>query len=282
MTETLFARARPPSPRDHFPRRASTRTEDPLANLELTDGDSPGSLRSDGRRGASRHGRIVSTLEGGYALAALGRSCAVRTSSARLQLCGVARPSRALSERPAMASGREALFGSRNAGAFWRCAAIAPRDASAHPGGMRDGAAPRRPLAGRMRVHVHADRARLRRADQLRVQLSVRRHAVLPPRPRPAGRREGRPVARRWRCLRVDRRRRSHAFDRRVLGDLRAQARVPDARGQFHPFSIRPIADIGWRHDPLLRRSQRVRSFRRRACPQRAGSAAAGGDPARL
>jgi acetoin utilization deacetylase AcuC-like enzyme len=56
--------------------------EDPLANLNLTEADYSWVTRRLGEI-ASRHaqGRIVSTLEGGYALAALGRSAAahVRT-----------------------------------------------------------------------------------------------------------------------------------------------------------------------------------------------------------
>jgi acetoin utilization deacetylase AcuC-like enzyme len=56
--------------------------EDPLANLKLTDGDYAwvtAQIMAVAERHA--HGRIVSTLEGGYALAALGRSAAahVRT-----------------------------------------------------------------------------------------------------------------------------------------------------------------------------------------------------------
>jgi acetoin utilization deacetylase AcuC-like enzyme len=56
--------------------------EDPLANLKLTDGDFAwvtAQVMAIAERHA--HGRIVSTLEGGYALAALGRSAAahVRT-----------------------------------------------------------------------------------------------------------------------------------------------------------------------------------------------------------
>ena len=56
--------------------------EDPLANLKLTDGDYAwitAQVMAVAERHA--HGRIVATLEGGYALAALGRSAAahVRT-----------------------------------------------------------------------------------------------------------------------------------------------------------------------------------------------------------
>jgi len=56
--------------------------EDPLANLNLTDGDYAW-ITAQIAVVAARHarGRIVSTLEGGYALSALGRSAAahVRT-----------------------------------------------------------------------------------------------------------------------------------------------------------------------------------------------------------
>ena len=47
--------------------------------------------------------------------------------------------------------------------------------------------------------------------------------------------------------LRVARRRGPRAHDRRVLGDLRAQARLSDARGLVHPLPARPLGDVGRR-----------------------------------
>ena len=147
--------------------------------------------------------------------------------------------------------------------------------------GGNDAAAIHAFAAGRRTRRPHQGRE-ARRANELCLQLSVRRHAVLSAGSRPAGRREGRPDARRWRCLRLDRWRRAHTFDRCLFRDLRTQARLPDARSQLHSFSVRPLADLRWRHDSLLRRSQRVRSFRGRTRCQRACTAAVGGDTARL
>ena len=72
------------------------------------------------------------------------------------------------------------------------------------------------------------------------------------------------------------------AGDRRVFGDLRAQARVPDARRVVHPLSAAPLGDVRRAGDPLLRRPQRLRSGVRRARAGGTGAAAARRHPARL
>ena len=81
--------------------------------------------------------------------------------------------------------------------------------------------------------------------------------------------------------VRVAGRRGARAQHRRVLRDLRAQARVSDARSVVHPLPARAVGDVGRAGDPLLRRPQRVRPGGRRARGVRSGAAAARGDPAR-
>ena len=71
------------------------------------------------------------------------------------------------------------------------------------------------------------------------------------------------------------------ARGRRVLGDLRAQARLSDARGLVHPLPEGPLGDVRRRGHPLLRRPQRLRSCARRARRVGPGAAAARRDRAR-
>ncbi len=78
------------------------------------------------------------------------------------------------------------------------------------------------------------------------------------------------------RQLFVARRRRAESQHRRVLRDLRAQAGLPDARGELHQLSqdTGPARRAG-RPDPLLFGAQPVRPGARRAGPVGAGAAAA-------
>ena len=108
---------------------------------------------------------------------------------------------------------------------------------------------------------------RARRRDQLRLPLSVRRDAVLPAQAA-AGRVTAEATLRaRGRHARTRGRAASDASasDRRVLRDLRAQARVSDARGLVHPLPARALGDVRRAGHPLLRRPQRLRSGGRRA-----------------
>ena len=146
--------------------------------------------------------------------------------------------------------------------------------------GRRDAAALRARAARR-----HSRRAgegpRARRRNQLHLPLSVRLDAVLPAQSR-AARGGGGDAAPRGRDdVRVERRRGTGAGDRRVLRDLRAQARVPDARRFVHPLSAAALGDLRRAGDPLLRGPQRLRSRLRRARAGGAGAAAARRDPAR-
>ena len=98
-------------------------------------------------------------------------------------------------------------------------------------------------------IHGAPIRARaLAAGDELRVPVSVRRRrrascSSWPRRPRPAPtlrREDGATYA--WQGGVGPR-----AQRRRVLGDLRAQARVSDARGLVHPLPARPLGDVGRR-----------------------------------
>ena len=107
-------------------------------------------------------------------------------------------------------------------------------------------------------------RARARGRDQLRLPVSVRRDAVLPAQAAGAGRRRRRRCAARtattyaWHGGVGPR-----AQRRRVLRDLRAQARLSDARGLVHPLPAQRSATSDAQRHPLLRRPQRLRSRRR-------------------
>src|SRR5882762_9151404 len=112
--------------------------------------------------------------------------------------------------------------------------------------------------------------------------LSVRVDALLPAQSRQAGEGVGAPEDGRRAQLRMEGGRRCAALARRVLGDLRAQADLPDARHQLHQLPRREErAQQVRRGDPLLLGAQPVRSRRRRSRGRRAGAAAARRDPAR-
>ena len=66
-------------------------------------------------------------------------------------------------------------------------------------------------------------------------------------------------LRRRRRRYGVAGRRRARRQRRRVFGDLRAQARIPDARHLVHPLPEGPVGDVDGERDPLLRRPQRLR-----------------------
>ena len=166
----------------------------------------------------TRHaqGRIVSSLEGGYELSALGRSAAEHVASS-------------------LASQADRW----SAGAF--CSAAQLRGRRGRLGAARRG----RGMGARRVARVRAQRGsstctgapsahcRARARDELRLPVSVCGDAMPslklrePVAARPSLQAEN------GTRVRMARRRRPRAQRRRVLGDLRAQARVSDARGSF-------------------------------------------------
>ena len=66
------------------------------------------------------------------------------------------------------------------------------------------------------------------------------------------------PQARRWIDVRVARWGGAGPLDRRVFGDLRAQARLSDARRFIHPLSATALDELRRAGHPLLRRAQRL------------------------
>ena len=292
MTRTLPAGARGASAGDHFhlgglrraPRGPARQSAADRRRLRLGD-------RSRIAEVAARHagGRIVSTLEGGYAL----RRLAAAPTAHMRALAGLSH-SAAQRSGPA-ATGDLRLPASRRAARrlamerrqFLRVcttvAGVAQRARSAMPGPAPSRACTR----ARSWSTFTASRSRLGRLaarDQLRVQLSL-----TPATPcfllnlgRPVAA-AGRRVARRRRDLRVERRRRpARTRSLRISAICAHKLAYPTREVSFIRFQSRPLADLRRQRDPLLRRSQRVRSCRGRARGQRARAAAAGGDPARL
>ena len=154
---------------------------------------------------------------------------------------------------------------------------------SALPAWARDDAPALRADAARRYPRRAAQGPRARRRDQLHLPLSVRRAR------RAFCSISGGPRSRRPTLRREDGT--TYAWNGGVgpskaivalLGDLRAQARLSDARRVVHPLSAAALGDVRRAGDPLLRGPQRLRSRVRRARAGGTGAAAARRDPARL